>query len=487
MKKEYLEEHREFFSNAVKPENLDVILKKIKNKFLGIKGNKIILITSGGTKVPLEKVQIRNIENFSTGKRGARLCEYFLKKKKKVIFLYRKGTFMPFECHLKHVSSIDNIQIVNRNISLKLDDKVSKALINDAEAYEEFRENLFCISFETIFEYGFYLTAICELLHEDCMGEEFCAPGSQHAIGIPNEYSKLRDINIPHPNVINYYPDDDTSLLNTEFVATSILKHLLNQAKKSTLSSDFPNDRCISDLLNKLNSFLNFRCVKEAPENSYLIHLKSFFVYVTNALNDSIGRDRSIWLDADFREGIIPLVRFFIAKIEAEAILPLLDPVVNENPPREEKQTVKQTVKQRENQREENQRTSHLVVLCAAASDFYIPFFQLNDHKIDSDGNSAPSFHMKLCPKFYKITKKYFPLLKCCIFKLEDNEKKLLQKSNERIIYADMLISNMLETRYDIVYIFKKRDDFFLLKRKDESEVIEYSMGHYICQHFGIQ
>ena len=36
-----------------------------------------VLITSGGTSVPIDPV--RSIENFSTGTRGARLAEYFLK------------------------------------------------------------------------------------------------------------------------------------------------------------------------------------------------------------------------------------------------------------------------------------------------------------------------------------------------------------------------------------------------------------------------
>jgi phosphopantothenate-cysteine ligase len=31
----------------------------------------VILITSGGTSVPLEKNSVRSIENFSTGMRGA--------------------------------------------------------------------------------------------------------------------------------------------------------------------------------------------------------------------------------------------------------------------------------------------------------------------------------------------------------------------------------------------------------------------------------
>lgn len=35
----------------------------------------LVLVTSGGTSVPLEKNTVRTIENFSTGKRGAASAE----------------------------------------------------------------------------------------------------------------------------------------------------------------------------------------------------------------------------------------------------------------------------------------------------------------------------------------------------------------------------------------------------------------------------
>ena len=44
-------------------------------QFKGIKDKHVVLITSGGTKVPLEKNAVRSIENFSKGTRGARSAE----------------------------------------------------------------------------------------------------------------------------------------------------------------------------------------------------------------------------------------------------------------------------------------------------------------------------------------------------------------------------------------------------------------------------
>ncbi|ANQ06165.1 Phosphopantothenoylcysteine synthetase [Plasmodium coatneyi] len=312
-----LVEHPEFFVSELRPNNLDDVLKKIQNELLQEEASQIILITSGGTKVPLEKVPIRHMENFSTGRRGAHMCEYFLKKKKKVIFLHRKGTFMPFECHLKCATRMDNIRLVDGRVTLNLSQHDHEAVVNDAKSYEQFRKNLLCISFESIFDYGFYLTAICNLLNEDWRARQ--------------------------------------------------VSHTTTDVK-------------------------------------------------TN--------------------GVFPL--------------------------------------------------PHLVILSAAVSDFYIPFAELSNHKINSETNATVSFRMQLAPKFYKLTKKYFPLLNFCMFKLEDDEKTLLSKSNERIPFADILVANLLNERYNSVFIFTGKDDFFKLTTSNEKERIEDAIGRYLCKHFGI-
>ena len=58
----------------------------------------MILVTSGGTSVQLEKQTVRSIENFSTGTRGALSTEQFLKQDPNtiVIFLCRNTSKKPF-------------------------------------------------------------------------------------------------------------------------------------------------------------------------------------------------------------------------------------------------------------------------------------------------------------------------------------------------------------------------------------------------------
>lgn len=55
-----------------------------------------VFITSGGTTVPLEQNTVRFLDNFSTGSRGARSCEYFLEKGHTVYFMHRKGSIKPY-------------------------------------------------------------------------------------------------------------------------------------------------------------------------------------------------------------------------------------------------------------------------------------------------------------------------------------------------------------------------------------------------------
>lgn len=57
---------------------------------------RLIIISSGGTAVPMERRTVRFIDNFSTGVRGARLAEFFLKQNYAVLFLHRTNSAMPF-------------------------------------------------------------------------------------------------------------------------------------------------------------------------------------------------------------------------------------------------------------------------------------------------------------------------------------------------------------------------------------------------------
>lgn len=68
---------------------------------------KVCLLTSGGTAVPLEHRTVRYVDNFSTGGRGAGMCEALLEEGYAVIFLHRQNSKYPFLHRLDSSSSPD--------------------------------------------------------------------------------------------------------------------------------------------------------------------------------------------------------------------------------------------------------------------------------------------------------------------------------------------------------------------------------------------
>ncbi|KAJ8473657.1 hypothetical protein ONZ51_g7742 [Trametes cubensis] len=75
-------------------------------------GRKVVLVTSGGTTVPLELNVVRFLDNFSAGlsfdmymrqgTRGSTSAEYFLKAGYAVIFMHRQFSLQPFSRHYSH-------------------------------------------------------------------------------------------------------------------------------------------------------------------------------------------------------------------------------------------------------------------------------------------------------------------------------------------------------------------------------------------------
>jgi phosphopantothenate-cysteine ligase len=61
---------------------------------------RVVLVTSGGTLVPLERQTVRFLDNFSGGRRGAASVENFLEQGYIVVFFHRKFSLRPYERQL---------------------------------------------------------------------------------------------------------------------------------------------------------------------------------------------------------------------------------------------------------------------------------------------------------------------------------------------------------------------------------------------------
>ncbi|KZV94940.1 DFP-domain-containing protein [Exidia glandulosa HHB12029] len=65
-------------------------------------GRRVVLVTSGGTTVPLELNVVRFLDNFSAGTRGATSAEYFLSQGYAVLFMHRQHSLQPYSRHYSH-------------------------------------------------------------------------------------------------------------------------------------------------------------------------------------------------------------------------------------------------------------------------------------------------------------------------------------------------------------------------------------------------
>ncbi|KAJ1358648.1 hypothetical protein KIN20_017127 [Parelaphostrongylus tenuis] len=139
------------------PEKFHSVAAKVQ-AFLELnKAHPVAFVTSGGTKVNLEKNCVRFIDNFSMGTRGAASSEYFLKANYAVIFLHREESLKPFSRNFSHLFD-----------SLKIDgDRVICDLPNIKEAIEltaQYKCRILYVAFSTLESYFFYLNEICRQL-----------------------------------------------------------------------------------------------------------------------------------------------------------------------------------------------------------------------------------------------------------------------------------------------------------------------------------
>ena len=131
---------------------------------------RLVLVTSGGTTVPLESRTVRFIDNFSAGTRGATSAEYFLQSGYAVIFLHRQFSLLPYSRHYSHstncfldfmdeaASGSSNGIVVRTQYQDQMRDVLRKY------RYAKRNNLLLLIPFTTISEYLFELRSLSKLM-----------------------------------------------------------------------------------------------------------------------------------------------------------------------------------------------------------------------------------------------------------------------------------------------------------------------------------
>ncbi|KAH6607164.1 hypothetical protein Trco_003477 [Trichoderma cornu-damae] len=128
---------------------------------------RVVLVTSGGTTVPLEKNTVRFIDNFSAGTRGATSAEYFLSAGYAVIFLHRQFSLLPYSRHYSHSTDclLDFLsEDADGRVAVRRDD--SARILEVLRQYQSARRNnmLLLLPFVTIGDYLHELRAVARLM-----------------------------------------------------------------------------------------------------------------------------------------------------------------------------------------------------------------------------------------------------------------------------------------------------------------------------------
>lgn len=126
---------------------------------------RVVLITSGGTTVPLEHNTVRFVDNFSAGTRGSASAEYFLDQGYAVLFLFRSTSLQPFVRRFKPGELLSYLEFASGDdscIQVRADavSKVRPALEGYQRAMAEgVNRRLLQVCFTTLTDYLFLLKA----------------------------------------------------------------------------------------------------------------------------------------------------------------------------------------------------------------------------------------------------------------------------------------------------------------------------------------
>ncbi|KAL1305959.1 hypothetical protein AAFC00_004097 [Neodothiora populina] len=152
-----LPEH-EYFSSNPKPKTLQkssalargFVSHHAKEK------RRVVLVTSGGTTVPLENQMVRFVDNFSAGTRGATSAEYFLEAGYAVIFLHRQHSLLPYSRHYSHSTNCF-LDFVHENAggSVTVNQEYQQQMAEVWRKYDDARKTrkLLLVPFVTVNDY----------------------------------------------------------------------------------------------------------------------------------------------------------------------------------------------------------------------------------------------------------------------------------------------------------------------------------------------
>ncbi len=224
-------------------ERLEVFLSK-HSAHDGTLLRPVVVLTSGGTTVPLERRCVRFIDNFTTGSRGALSAEEFLKRGYAVLFLTRDQSYQPFGMELGDDTPVEvlNKFLTSDEKDVYIRESTKGQLHTLLERCVTAREQglLHVIKFKTIFDYMkdlewisktlgkygssvlFYLAAAVSDFYipwEEMLEHKIQSSQGQlqlHLHGVPKALGVLRHTWAPDAFIVSFKLETDEEILITK-------------------------------------------------------------------------------------------------------------------------------------------------------------------------------------------------------------------------------------------------------------------------------
>ncbi|KAL0579190.1 Phosphopantothenate--cysteine ligase cab2 [Marasmius crinis-equi] len=159
-----------YFATQPPPSTLDHDIQNVRS-FISRQaelGRNVVLVTSGGTTVPLELNVVRFLDNFSAGTRGATSAEYFLQAGYAVVFMHRQFSLQPFSRHYSHSTNpfLDLLEIDDKSHNIGVSSSQSSHLLEVLKTYKAVHNEgrLHTLTFVTINDYLWLLRAVSQEL-----------------------------------------------------------------------------------------------------------------------------------------------------------------------------------------------------------------------------------------------------------------------------------------------------------------------------------
>lgn len=157
-----------FFLSHAPPSYLPELESQIKDfvEFHQKSGKRIVLVTSGGTTVPLENNTVRFIDNFSAGTRGATSAEYFLENGYAVVFMHREFSLLPYSRHYSHTTNCFLDYMVEEDNKVTIRPQFASEMLVVLRKYQEAQltNSLLLVPFTTVNQYLYTLKSVLTIL-----------------------------------------------------------------------------------------------------------------------------------------------------------------------------------------------------------------------------------------------------------------------------------------------------------------------------------